>query len=718
MTVERSAGATTVAYDPATAELTITRDGTTLATGRLGVTVDGERRPTIDGAATVRNGGGVVRVTHDDPLETTVRLAATERAVDVTVAVTNGTDEPVALASFAPLSGATTPYTAADRVFEHGYQSWTATGALPLGERFPTEPAHKRPQNCDLAASQEPRTSHYLAALDGDPGPLTLGFLDHDTYLARFELDAEAADTTRLSAVCPGDGVTIPPGGTRQSATLRVDASRAVADALPALADAVGERMDARVPETAPTGWCSWYHYFTAVTAADIRTTLDALETWDVPVDVVQIDDGYETAFGDWRSLDTGFSDMGELRADVEAAGYRPGLWLAPFYVQADSELAATHPEWLVTQDGEPVDAGERHGPMYGLDTTHPEARAWLQETFATVVDEWGYSYLKLDFLYAAALPGERHDDVTRAEAYRRGLETIRAAVGDDTFILGCGAPQFPSVGLVDAMRVGPDTAPYWRRPDDPASEPAHENAVRNTLNRQFCHRRLWVNDPDCQLVRATTELTDAERRAFAAVVALTGGANVFSDAIGEINDAGRGLLERTLPPVTDGTVEGVGREELPPRLVTDRAADGAVALAAFNWADTTEPVHLRPGDRLDGPVRCWDPFVEQLVDAPAERAVDPHGVALLHCAPARDRPHLVGSTHLANAASQLTDVAWDADAATLTVRLDAPRPMELVVAVPDGWAHADATTAGVDTVRVTATPGRTTVDFEPEGQS
>ncbi|WP_435065089.1 glycoside hydrolase family 36 protein [Halobaculum sp. EA56] len=720
MTVERSAGATSVSYDPETAQLTVERDGTALATGRVRVAVDDDCLPSDRGTATVVENGIGVRVTHEGPLETTVRIEAADAGVDVSVAVTNDTDQPVALRELSPLADATTPFADADRMFEHGYQSWTPTAALPLDDTFPSEPPENRPQMLDLAAPDDGRTSHYLTALSGDPGHLTMAFLDHDAYLSRF--DVTTGDRTRVSAVCPGDGVTIPPGGTRRSATLRIDATRPVEDALPAAAAAVGDRMDARTPTDTPTGWCSWYHYFTDVTADDVRTNVDALREWDVPVDIVQVDDGYETAFGDWRTLDEGFSDMGDLGADIEAAGYRPGLWLAPFYVQGDSDFAADHPEWLVTDgDGEPVDAGERHGEMYGLDTTHPEANAWLEDTFETIVDEWGFSYLKLDFLYAAALPGERHDDVTRAEAYRRGMKTIRAAVGEDTFLLGCGAPAFPSVGIVEAMRVGPDTAPYWRRDDDPASEPAHENAIRNVLNRQFCHRRLWVTDPDCQLVRTTTQLTDAERRAFATVVALTGGANVFSDAVEEIDAAGRDLLERTLPPISDGTVEGVGYREFPDRMVAERPADGALAIAAFNWTDEDRTVTVAPADRFDGPVRVWDPFAEQLVEGPVERSLDPHDVLLLHCVPARDRPHLVGSRHLANAAGQVGGVEWTGtdDGGRLTVDLDAPRPMELVVAVPEGWTSPGDDGAGdggpddVGAVRLTADPGVTSVDFE-----
>jgi alpha-galactosidase len=730
MTVERTAGDTTITYDPECGRLTVAAAGMELASGDVRVAV-GDVAVPATAETTVREDGDVVHVTHQQALATTVTLAPADGAVDVTVAVENGTDEPVAVDDLSPLWEATTTFGPADRVFEHGYQSWTPTATRPLADAFPVEPAHNQPQMLDVDApfldADAPdgaRSSHYLTALAGDPGSLTLAFLEHDAYLSRFDVEPDAE--TRLSAVCPGDGVALAPGERRRSAPLRVDATRSVADALDATANAVGDRMNARVPERSPTGWCTWYHYFTGVTAADVRENLDALEDWSVPVDVVQLDDGYETAFGDWRSLADGFDDMRALRDDVADAGYRPGLWLAPFYVQADSELAAEHPEWLLTDaDGDPVDAGERHGPMYALDTTHPGALAWLAETFETIVDDWGFSYLKLDFLYAAALPGDRHADVTRAEAYRRGLSTIRETVGDDAFVLGCGAPQFPSVGLVDAMRVGPDTAPHWRDPDGLASQPAHENAVRNVLNRQFCHRRLWANDPDCQLVRATTDLTDAERRSFAAVVALSGGANVFSDALGEIDDAGRDLLERTLPPIEGGRVVGVGEREFPDRMVAEGAADGALALAAFNWTDEPQTVALDPSEHLDTgdgtTLRCWDAVAGEFVDAPLERELAPHDATVVHCAPARSRPHLVGARHLANATDQVVDATWNDATGLLTVDLDASRAMALVAAVPEDWTvAAEATTdepvvddPGVESTRFRAEPGRTTVAFE-----
>ena len=111
--------------------------------------------------------------------------------------------------------------------------------------------------------------------------------------------------------------------------------------------------------------------------------------------------------------------------------------------------------------------------------------------------------------------PAGAHDPAaTRIGAYRAALDAVRAGVGPDRFILGCGALMAPSVGVFDGNRIGPDVAPFWRNltreeraapkprartPDDNLSA---EVAIRNTLTRSWMHGRLWANDPDCLLVR------------------------------------------------------------------------------------------------------------------------------------------------------------------------------------------------------------------------
>ncbi|QAU12813.1 alpha-galactosidase [Halorubrum sp. BOL3-1] len=626
----RRADATAVTYDPDGREVVVADDTGELLVGPLRAAAEGEDGRGVDG-----DDAGV-RVVD-------VSLSVEGDGVAIASTVENAGDEPVRAGDVTLAFD--TSFGADARVYRHGYQSWSSTGTLPVGERFPAEDPENAPMMNDLAASTDDRVSSYLTGLVERDRRVTVGFLEHDRYCTRFEIDDDDDGVATLRGVCPLEGTRLAPGERLALPPLWVDADREPREALAALADRVGERMDARVPETAPTGWCSWYHYFTDVTEADVRENLAELREWGIPVDVVQIDDGYTEAFGDWRSIADGFEDMSAVADDIATAGYRPGLWLAPFCVESDADLYADHPEWFVTEPtdatgdgpGTPVDGGFRAGSaLYGLDTTHPEVLEWLRETVSTVVDEWGFTYLKLDFLFAAALPGERYDAAaTRVEAYRRGVEAVSEAAGEDAFLLGCGAPMAPSVGLFDAMRVGPDTDPTWETPGESGSQPGLKNAVRNTLTRNFLHRRWWLNDPDCQLVRDTSDLTAAEREAFAALVAGTGGVNVFSDRLAEIGPAGRRLLERSIPPATGAEVAGLGAKRFPSRVVCDRPGDGAATVALFNWADEPSTVRFdaREYGREDGAGTdraVWDGLSGAVVDGPVvERELPPHGAAV-----------------------------------------------------------------------------------------
>jgi alpha-galactosidase len=191
-------------------------------------------------------------------------------------------------------------------------------------------------------------------------------------------------------------------------------------------------------------------------------------------------------------------------------------------------------------------------GEVGVLDTTDPDVLAHLEATAAALVD-MGYPYLKLDFTYGPSLPG-RYADPTRtpAERVRAGLEAIRRGAGDEAFVLGCGMPLGAGVGLVDAMRIGPDVAPWWRReeheglvPGYGQSQPATRNAWRSSLARSFMHRRLWLNDPDCLLLRTTqTRLSPAAVEAWARAVGMTGGLAVVSDDLALLGEDDRRLLD------------------------------------------------------------------------------------------------------------------------------------------------------------------------------
>jgi alpha-galactosidase len=245
--------------------------------------------------------------------------------------------------------------------------------------------------------------------------------------------------------------------------------------------------------------WCSWYSLYTEIYEKQLLKILNDLG--DLPFDVFQIDDGWQVGIGDWEPNAKFPSGMDNLAARIKETGRKAGLWLAPLLVVPSASLYHEHRDWLLHDEkGRLVSAGFNWGePLYALDTTHPAALDWLAALMKKV-RAWGYDYAKLDFLYAGALPGKRHVDMPRESAYRNGLKVIREALGE-AYFLTCGAPILPSIGLCDALRVGPDVAEYWtsHRDDDLLmnfSTPGSRNALRTTLHRLWL-QPLVHTDPD-----------------------------------------------------------------------------------------------------------------------------------------------------------------------------------------------------------------------------
>lgn len=261
--------------------------------------------------------------------------------------------------------------------------------------------------------------------------------------------------------------------------------------------------------------WCSWYSLYTEIREETLLKVLGDLG--DLPFDVFQVDDGWQAAIGDWEPNDKFPAGMDSLAARIQATGRKAGLWLAPLLVTPSSALFRAHPDWLLHDEtGQPVSAGFNWGEqLFALDTTHPEALQWLAQLMKKV-RRWGYDYLKLDFLYAGALPGKRYQDMPREAAYRHGLQVIREALGD-AYFLTCGAPILPSIGLCDALRIGPDVSGDWssKRDEDLLmnfTTPGTRNALRT------CLHRLWLapllhTDPDVVYFRTRQVNLDAGQR-------------------------------------------------------------------------------------------------------------------------------------------------------------------------------------------------------------
>jgi alpha-galactosidase len=284
---------------------------------------------------------------------------------------------------------------------------------------------------------------------------------------------------------------------------------------------ASGRVAGARPFQRSARVWCSWYQYFGAITPSIIRANLELAAQHGI--EVVQIDDGWQAEIGVWdRPNATWAEPMSALASDIKAKGCVPGIWTAPFLAIDGGSVATEHPEWLVRNErGEPTTAlhhGGWGGKIFALDTTNPEVLAHLTATYATLRAQ-GYDYFKIDFLHAASAVGTRRNGATmsRAKALRAGLAAVRAGIGEDAYLVGCGSPLLSAVGYVDAMRVSEDVAPYFSPrvffPGFEENTVAARNAIEASVLRAPLHQRWFTVDPDCVLLRPTdTELSRLER--------------------------------------------------------------------------------------------------------------------------------------------------------------------------------------------------------------
>jgi alpha-galactosidase len=121
-------------------------------------------------------------------------------------------------------------------------------------------------------------------------------------------------------------------------------------------AELLAERLGSRGTRAGRV-WCSWYSFYEQLDERLVADTVAGLA--GLPFDVVQLDDGWERAVGDWNANDRFPAGMEAAARTISGAGFRPGLWLAPLIALPDSVFARERPELLVHgADGAPLVAG------------------------------------------------------------------------------------------------------------------------------------------------------------------------------------------------------------------------------------------------------------------------------------------------------------------------------------------------------------------------
>ena len=302
-----------------------------------------------------------------------------------------------------------------------------------------------------------------------------------------------------------------------------------------------------------PAGWESWYNHYANINEKlilddlkSLNSTQNVISLGEYSSKIFQIDDGWETALGDWTVRKDRFPNgLAPLASKIETDGYIPGLWIAPFIIDSRCSTAVAHPDWLLRDEkGELVGAGYnplwgKKGTFYCLDLSIDEVINYLDELMNIVINEWGFRYIKLDFLYAGMLFGNHKHQTASYKMYCRALKTLTARNktndGKDVFYLGCGVPFELSFKYLPLSRIGCDTQEHWKNKmlrfiNWNGRNEAYLN-VQDTLGHAMWNNIIFANDPDVIFIRnENCTLTKDQKKLIAFVDELFGSQLMYSD--------------------------------------------------------------------------------------------------------------------------------------------------------------------------------------------
>ncbi len=360
-------------------------------------------------------------------------------------------------------------------------------------------------------------------------------------------------------------------------------------------ADRMAELNRAIPAKETPVGWCSWSCYFSDVNEEKIKRAADAQVTYGKGyANLIQIDDGWQknTSFcGDWYADEKKFPAGPEATAQyVRDRGMTFGLWLAPLLLSEKTPAYETMKDMAM----EALTLREHYHPFNLGD---PRFHEHLRQTFRRLVDDYGVGYFKIDFIAAAIRYFHgggvfvRFEDGYCVELLRRCLQIIRDEVGEDVFLLSCGAQTLIGAGIFNGARMSADII-WGKNKANPTYWDIMKKCMATVGRRYFYHNKVYMNDPDGLVLRDYDRgdgfnCTWAEAELWAVAVAMAGGLVLSNDELENLSPARRRLYERQLPP-TGLAARPVDYFEAPyPTAYVLELETGVTFLALYNLGDT-----------------------------------------------------------------------------------------------------------------------------------
>ena len=147
--------------------------------------------------------------------------------------------------------------------------------------------------------------------------------------------------------------------------------------------------------------WNTWAQFYTSVDQQKVLAYADGLAANGVPGHTVQIDDKWESNYGNFTFDTTKFPDAKAMSDHIHGLGFDVGLWVT-MWINIDS---ASYPEaaakgYLLMDGDDPskvCNVEWWNGTAGILDLANPEARAWYEGKLRDLMERYGIDGFKFD---------------------------------------------------------------------------------------------------------------------------------------------------------------------------------------------------------------------------------------------------------------------------------------------------------------------------------
>ncbi len=593
---------------------------------------------------------------------------------------------------------------------------------------------------------EKPLWSKTLVQLSDGKAAWQTGFVTFDRVATEHEIRwDESRNSIVVVSYCDFEGYRLAPGAEIATETLRIERGTDPYVALEHWAEAVAAHYRPPLWPKIPAGWVGWswvdsfnIERYEDVVRRNAQAVRKKLAGFDIDYIWVSLGNLEDRRPGNWLRWNRKLFPSGPeaLITELGRLDFQLGLWAGAYWLNSELEDYERLKDAVLLRDGQPITVpSSQWGTSYILDPTHPKTQEHIRRVFETY-RRWGVRYYMIDFLNAigGSTPGTYRPDgffdrslVPGPETFRQGLQAIRAAAGEDTYLLSSTGPTMQGVGLVNAARVGTDygegrpldgegkgfypgtfvinNASYWT---------SHRRATDAWATHWFMHRRLFLADSGNVLtVDKPLPLADAEIAS--TIFGMNGGPLMLGDDIDRIDPSRLEMIRQVFPRLPEAgrplDLFEAPDPEYPKTFHLHVAREWGEwdLVAVFNYGkESLQPVidFLRLGLPENADCTVWDYWAGKYMGVHTghfQGSVPPQSVKLWRIAGRQRHPWLLSTDmHIRQGQAEIESCLWNESEKTLTIRAQRPAglqgnvyltvPKEMSLKDPAGlWLAKDA---------------------------